>query len=114
MAAALACLRELANRRAIERMDEIGMALRRGLDAQANDHDVEIRQSGPPAIPFLTFVADRGKFARSRRFAAECARGGIYFHPHHNWFLSAAHGTADVRATLEVTDRAFSQVKRDF
>ncbi len=114
MAAALACLRELAKRDAIARMKDFGTELRRGLDEQAKVHDLEIRQSGPPAIPFLTFVADEGKFSRSRIFSAECARGGVYFHPHHNWFLCAAHTENDLQRTLEVSDAAFETVKRQF
>ena len=113
MAAALACLKELAARDAIARMNEVGTALRNGLDELAKGHGIEIRQSGPPAIPFLTFAADRGKFARSRLFCAECCRGGIFFHPHHNWFLSAAFTVGDIRHTLEVADRALEKVRRE-
>ena len=65
-------------------------------------------------ISFLTFAADEGKFARSRVFCAECCRRGVYFHPHHNWFLSAAHGEDDIRTTLEATDEAFALVRRKF
>jgi len=114
MAAALACLRELARRDAVARMRNFGDELRRGLDEQAKTHDIEIRQSGPPAIPFLTFAADEGKFPRSRIFSAACARGGVYLHPHHNWFVSAAHTEDDLQRTLEVTDRAFETVRREF
>jgi glutamate-1-semialdehyde aminotransferase len=42
-----------------------------------------------------------------------CCRRGIYFHPHHDWFLSAAHTEEDVRRTLEVTDQAFATVRRE-
>ena len=76
-------------------------------------HGFEIRQSGPPAIPFLTFAADEGKFARSRLFCTECCRRGVYFHPHHNWFLSAALTEEDIRRTLEVTDEALAAVHRE-
>jgi len=114
MAAALACLRELERTRGIERMDRLGRTLRDGLDRQAAAHRLEIRQSGPPAIPFLSFAADEGRFARSRVFCAESCRRGVYFHPHHNWFLSAAHTEEDVRFTLEATDEAFAEVRRRF
>ena len=68
MAAALACLNELEGSGGIEHMNRIGQLLRDGLDRQARAHRLEIRQSGPAAIPFLTFAADEGKFARSRVF----------------------------------------------
>ena len=114
MAAALACLRELERANAIERMRQLGETLRCGLAEQAGSYRLEIRQSGPPALPFLTFAADAGKFARSRQFCAECCARGVYFHPHHNWFLSAAHTEEDLRRTLEATDAAFAAVRREF
>ena len=114
MAAALACLKELEASRGIERMNRLGQMLRDGIERQARSQRLEIRQSGPPAIPFLTFAADGGKFARSRVFSAECCRRGVYFHPHHNWFLSAAHTEEDIRRTLEATDEGFAVVRREF
>ena len=73
---------------------------------------VAIRYTGPPAIPFMTFAADEGSFARSRTFAAACAARGVYLHPHHNWFLSAALDDADVARVLEVTEEAFREAAR--
>jgi glutamate-1-semialdehyde 2,1-aminomutase len=29
------------------------------------------------------------------------------FHPHHNWFLSAAHTPEDIDSTLRMADEAF-------
>jgi len=114
MAAALATLRELAASDGIARMADLGAKLRRGIEDQARSHGIAITYSGPPAIPFLTFAADEGKFARARRFATECIRRGVYLHPHHNWFLSAAHTEEDIRFTLESTDEAFREVRREF
>jgi glutamate-1-semialdehyde 2,1-aminomutase len=110
MAAALACLDELEASGAVEHMAKIGSALRAGIERQAATHAQEIRYTGPPAIPFLTFTADHGSFERSRVFAAACASHGVYLHPHHNWFLSAALTDVDVARVLEVTDEAFRAV----
>jgi glutamate-1-semialdehyde 2,1-aminomutase len=71
-----------------------------------------VRYTGPPALPFLTFVADEGSFERSRVFAATCAARGVFLHPHHNWFLSSALTDADVDRILDVTDHAFAEVAR--
>ncbi len=110
MAAALACLDELEASAAIDHMAKIGAALQAGIERQATTHRQEVRYTGPPAIPFMTFTADRGSFERSRVFAAACASHGVYLHPHHNWFLSAALTAADVARVLEVTDEAFRAV----
>jgi glutamate-1-semialdehyde 2,1-aminomutase len=112
MAAALACLAELEATDAIAHMRRIGTRLRDGMVAQGERHGLAVHWSGPPALPFMTFHADEGGFARSRTFAAACAAHGLYLHPHHNWFVSAAWTDADVDRALDVTDRAFAAVAR--
>jgi glutamate-1-semialdehyde 2,1-aminomutase len=111
MAAALACLKELEASGGIEHMRRVGTVLCRGLEEQGRGHGLPVNVTGPPAIPFMSFREDEG-FARNRIFGAACAARGVYVHPHHNWFLSAAHSEADIRQTLEVTDAAFAEVKR--
>jgi len=113
MAAALACLRELQASGAIEHMRHVGTLLCRGLEEQARSHGLAVNVTGPPAIPFMTF-ADDASFARANVFCAAAATRGVYFHPRHNWFLSAAHTEADIRRTLDVTDVAFADVRRQF
>jgi glutamate-1-semialdehyde 2,1-aminomutase len=114
MAAALACLAELEATDAVRVMAERGEQLRTGMLRQAAAHRLDVRWSGPPAIPFMTFVADEGSFARSRVFAAACAAHGVYLHPHHNWFVSAAHDERDVAWALEATEAAFAATARAF
>jgi glutamate-1-semialdehyde 2,1-aminomutase len=114
MAAGLACLRELEASRGIEKMRAMGERLRDGLISQARSHDLEVTYSGPPSLPFMTFKADQGKFARSKVFCGDCARHGVYFAPMHNWFLSAAHTERDIERTLQVTDDAFKAVRKQF
>jgi glutamate-1-semialdehyde 2,1-aminomutase len=60
----------------------------------------------------MTFHDDEGSFVRSRAFAAACAARGVYLHPHHNWFVSAALTDEDVDRILDVTDAAFADVAR--
>jgi len=110
MAAALACLKELEASGGIEHMRHVGTLLCRGLDEQGRSHGLPVNVTGPPAIPFMSFQNDTG-FAMNKVFCAAAAARGVYFHPHHNWFLSTAHTEADIRRTLEVTDAAFKAVK---
>jgi glutamate-1-semialdehyde 2,1-aminomutase len=79
--------------------------------AQAND--LEISVTGPPAIPFMTFVGDIS-FRRSQLFAAEAMKRGIFFHPHHNWFVSTAHEEKDIEKSVNVANDAFKEVKKVF
>ncbi len=116
MAAALATLEALEAERGIERMTRAGTLLREGLARQARAHGLRITQSGPVQLPFMTFAADvaAGTFDRANVFTGEAARHGVWLHPWHNWFLSAAHTDADVRLALERTDPAFAAVRARF
>jgi glutamate-1-semialdehyde 2,1-aminomutase len=111
MAAALACLRELDRSEGIARMARLGARLCRGLESGARAHGLEVVTSGPPALPFMSFRDDPGQ-SLNRPFCAAAAERGVYFHPHHNWFVSAAHTEADIDRTLEVADEAFAIVAR--
>ena len=116
MAAALATLNALESERGIERMVRAGTLLRDGLARQARAHGLRITQSGPVQLPFLTFAQDvvAGTFDRANVFTGEAARRGVWLHPWHNWFLSAAHEDDDVRHALERTDAAFAAVRARF
>ena len=70
---------------------------------------------GDSHLRFLARVrfADDPERRRIRRWCALVTEGGAYAHPAHNWFVSAAHTTADVTRTLEATDRAFRALAAD-
>jgi glutamate-1-semialdehyde 2,1-aminomutase len=105
MAAAKATIETLRDEGGIQRMDAMGTRLRNGLDQQARSLGLQVYQSGPPAIPFMSFVGV---------FCGECARRGVFFHPHHNWFMSAAHSEKDIDEALDVTEAAFKVVKKQY
>ncbi len=113
MAASLATLDALVDEAAIEKMEQAGRRLREGLAAQAEAYNLAIKQTGPVQIPLLTFDGDQD-FEMANVWANECLRGGAYVHPWHNWFLSAAHTTADIDRALLATDDAFGAVRRKF
>jgi glutamate-1-semialdehyde 2,1-aminomutase len=120
MAAALATLDALEAERGIDAMVRAGTLLREGLARQARAHGLRITQSGPVQMPFLTFAADGGgdgapgTFERANVFTGAAARRGVWLHPWHNWFLSAAHTEDDVRLALQRTDEAFAAVRARF
>jgi glutamate-1-semialdehyde 2,1-aminomutase len=114
MAASIATINTLREEGGIEQMKAMGTRFREGLDQQARSLGLAITQTGPPAIPFMTFDADQGAFQRSRVFCSEACRRGVFLHPIHNWFLSAAHKEADIDEALAVTEIAFGIVKEQF
>ena len=112
MAASLATLEIIRNEGIIDRMNELGNNLKKGILEQATAHGVEVSYSGPPSIPFMTFK--NGGPAAALLFTSEAARRGIFLHPHHNWFVCAGHTDEDIKKTLEVTDVCFKMVKEKF
>jgi glutamate-1-semialdehyde 2,1-aminomutase len=113
MAAAIATINTLREEDGIEQMRAMGQRFRDGLDQQAHSLDIAIKQTGPPAIPFLTFDNDTG-FERSCLFCGEAARRGVFLHPRHNWFLMTAHTERDIDQALAVTEEAFKIVKSQY
>jgi len=113
MAAALATLKELEDTNGIDTMMKMGKKLMKGLEELAAVHGLQIRTSGPPTIPFMSF-ANETNFLRSQLFCSEVTKRGSFFHPHHNWFISAAHTEKDINETLEHADAAFKLVKTEF
>ena len=113
MAAALATLDELERRDAIAHMMKMGTMLQDGLKGLARARGLEVVVSGPPTIPYMRF-ANETNFRRMQRFSGEAARRGVIFHPHHNWFMMEAHKEEDIRQALDVADKCFEVVKKEF
>ncbi len=110
MAAALATLEALDEEQAVKTMKARGEALRVGLDEQSKRWGIGICQSGPPQMPFLTFNGDVD-LAMANAFAAATIRKGVFLHPRHNWFVSAAMTEDDVSRALEATEAGFRAVE---
>ena len=111
MAAAIATIGALRAERAVETMERAGRALRDGILSQAQSWGLEVNYSGPVQMPYLTFAGDTDH-ALASAFAAQAMRRGVYIHPRHNWFVSAAMTDADVAAVLAATDEAFAAVRK--
>ncbi len=111
--AALACLGEMERLDVVSHINAMGRRLADGLVKAAADVGYEVKVTGPPAIPFMTFPGDMDMY-HNQEFSARMASKGVYMHPHHNWFLSWAHKEADIDETLEKAAEAFREVKGVF
>ena len=60
--------------------------------------------------PTSSFVGDVDR-ALANQFAASALRHGLYLHPRHNWFISAALTDSDLELALAATDAAFSELR---
>jgi len=54
------------------------------------------------------------KFDKSYALFEEAARRGIFLHPHHNWFVSAALTGPDIDRTAEVARECFALTRQHF
>jgi glutamate-1-semialdehyde 2,1-aminomutase len=113
MAAAIATIEAHRDEDAVARMERAGSRLRAGLEAQAAEHGIAIRQTGPVQMPFLSF-ADDVDYRHANVFAGVAIQHGVYLHPRHNWFLCSAHTDADIDRVLEATAPAFEAVRDSF
>jgi len=111
MAAAVATLQQIRDTDYLERTVVQGSLLRDGLAAQAKAHGFSLRQTGPVQMPQMLFDDDPD-MRIGYAWTAQAIRHGVYLHPYHNMFVSAALTTADVAITLAATDAAFDVVSR--
>ncbi|TKT69292.1 aminotransferase class III-fold pyridoxal phosphate-dependent enzyme [Aquamicrobium sp. LC103] len=111
MAASIATINKLRDTGGVERMRAVGQRLRDGLDRQAVRHGMRLKQSGPVQMPVFLFEDD-ADLKIGNRFCLEALARGVYIHPTHTMFLSAAHTDADIDEALAATDEAMSIVAK--
>src|SRR5699024_5489869 len=111
LAAGFATLKELLEGDALPNMRRAGARLRKGLATQADSYGYVIRQTGPVQMPVLYFDGD-DDLSLVTMWLEAALNHGVFLHPWHNWFLSAAHTDEDIDAILECTDAAFADLKR--
>ncbi|MFC4536326.1 aminotransferase class III-fold pyridoxal phosphate-dependent enzyme [Sphaerisporangium dianthi] len=113
MAAAKATIETLRDVDGPALMERAGTRLREGLAAQAASHGFVVKQTGPVQIPWLSFEGDT-TLEKGMYWSGACLKEGVYLHPWHNWFLSAAHTDADIDRALAGTDAAFAALRAEF
>lgn len=113
MAAAIATITALKRDNAIAHMEAMGERFRKGLAKQAKRHGLGLRQTGPAQMPVLLFDDDPER-AKGNLFCVEALKRGVYLHPAHTLFLSAAHTVKDIDQALEGTGEALATVAKAF
>jgi len=112
MAAALSCLTILEREDVAAKLRHSGQALMEGLVSCGRAHGYTVLPSGPPAVPFISIDND-ASLRRQQRFCAQVTQHGAFLHPHHNWFMSAAHSSQDIATTLGLADQAFAALRAE-
>jgi glutamate-1-semialdehyde 2,1-aminomutase len=106
MAAAVATLTALKRDNGVGHMAKLGAMLREGLTALSKTYSLPIRQTGPVQMPMVLFDDD-ADHRKGFAFCSAALRQGVYFHPLHNMFLSAAHTPKDIERALDAAEHGF-------
>jgi glutamate-1-semialdehyde 2,1-aminomutase len=62
-------------------------------------------------MPYVR-VADDPSFLRTQQLCAAAVANGVFLHPHHNWFISAAMTEADIDDALVRLARALAGISK--
>ena len=109
MAAALKSLQLSEREEVATSVLEKGKQLTEGLERIAVKHGRNLKMTGPSSMPYPWFEGDENLF-EIQKFCQICAEEGIYFHPHHNWFVGNAHDSKSIEEALCVADRALERM----
>ncbi|MDN3270122.1 aminotransferase class III-fold pyridoxal phosphate-dependent enzyme [Streptomyces sp. MA15] len=109
MAAALATVRKLRSGDHLKRIWQMGERLQSGLGRLVEEFGAPIDVVGHPPMPFLDFRfgdEDRNQQAK-RSFYTATIREGVFLHPNHHWFISAATTDDDIDMAVGAARRGF-------
>ncbi|MEO0982429.1 MAG: aminotransferase class III-fold pyridoxal phosphate-dependent enzyme [Pseudomonadota bacterium] len=113
MAASLATLKLIKETDYLERAIALGERLRAGLAEAASRRGVRLEQTGPPQTPLIMVCDEKGDLdpKAGYAFGTELAARGVYFHPWHNMFISAAMTEADIDHAVSAADDAMAAIR---
>ena len=110
MAAALATLDIIARDHVPARLTALGERFVTGFLALGEKYGTPLISSGPLAMPYVR-VANDPSFLRTQQLCAAAVAHGVFLHPHHNWFISAAMTEADIDDALARLDAALLSLR---
>ncbi|GAB1361377.1 aminotransferase class III-fold pyridoxal phosphate-dependent enzyme [Rhodobacter sp.] len=110
-AAALTTIKTLRDSDGIGHSRRMGERLREGFDRITKAHGLTLRQTGPAQMPVMLFDGDT-ELRIGNAFCLAALNHGIYLHPKHNMFLSAAHTEADIDTAIAAAEAALHDIAK--
>ncbi len=109
MAAALKSLEISHKENVADSILDKGKYFNSALTEKAKEFNLTLSMTGPASMPYPWFSEDKNLFLL-QRFCAFSASKGLYFHPHHNWFISNAHEITDMDEAIELAGEAMKEL----
>ena len=115
MAAALATIHEIEDKKVNQHLWAVGQRLMAGLDGLAKETGIEAQCVGLPPMPYLDFVSKDAieNQVLKNIFYRETARNGVFFAPNHLWYVTYSHKEKDIDQTLEIARNAFKIAREE-
>lgn len=110
MAAAYKSLEISQRDRVAESVHQKGDYFSQGIVSNAIELGLPFTMTGPPSMPYPWFEGDQNLF-RIQKFCELSASKGLYFHPHHNWFISNALDYNDLDQAIDLTHQAMIELR---
>lgn len=76
------------------------------IEAVAKKYGYNFKMTGPPSMPYPWFFEDDDLY-KIQEFCKIASNKGLFFHPHHNWFISNAHDKNSLESALTLVTETF-------
>lgn len=115
MAAAISTIKILRDTNVLSKIWKLGEYFQEGIEELIANRQAPAEFIGFPPFPFIRFAVPDEEINEKvkRAFFVETAKRGIFLHPNHQWYISAAHTKKDIDYTLEVFDLAFAVAEKE-
>ncbi|MDG1138859.1 MAG: aminotransferase class III-fold pyridoxal phosphate-dependent enzyme [Opitutales bacterium] len=108
MAAAITSLSISTREQVAEQVLAKGTYFCNKLTEVAKKFDIPLSMTGPASMPY-PFIEDDHNLFKIQGFCRLCAGAGLYFHPHHNWFISNSHTFESLDLAIQKTAQVLEE-----
>ncbi len=108
MAAALASIKLSIKEKTAQSVLKKGKQFCEHIESIANKFGIPLKMTGVPSMPYPWIEGDDNLY-QIQSFCKIATTYGLYFHPHHNWFISDAMTDDDLEQAVKLTHKAFEQ-----
>ena len=113
MSAALACMELSEVENTAESVLQKGKNFCEHLERMAEEFNIPFKMTGVPSMPYPWIEGDDNLYQIQELCKIACSYG-LYFHPHHNWFVSNAMTEKDLNDAISLSRKVFEEFNHKF